>query len=267
MPGQTLLFVHAHPDDECILTGATLAKANAVGMRTIVVYGSRGDAGQTNDDLGGESLGDRRVREAEAACAELGVDRVEWLPYDDSGMAGTDTTANPAAFSNADPKAIAAVVAERMAGEEITAVIGYDGNGTYGHPDHKQVHHVSHALGAILSNVWVLEATYSREYLAQLPGSDGELDPNFAASEVDLTHFVQGEAWFQAKMSALAHHISQIPSDWDEKNPDVDGFRSRFGTEWFIATSAADATDEGLQALAPLLDDKAGWPGPPTATD
>ena len=118
MPPPTVLFLHAHPDDECILTGATLAKAHAVGLRTVVVYGTRGDAGETNADLAGEALGDRRVREAEAACADLGVARVEWLPYDDSGMADSDTAGNSAAFSNADAIDVAAQLTELLRDEE-----------------------------------------------------------------------------------------------------------------------------------------------------
>lgn len=246
-----------------MLTGATLAKASALGFRTIVVYGSRGDAGETNADLGGQSLGERRMAEAEAACAQLGVDRVEWLPYDDSGMAGTDTTSNPNAFSNADAEAVAALIEARLADEQrIAAVVGYDANGTYGHPDHKQVHHVGHALGRLRPQLWVMEATYNREYLAGLPESDGELDPAFAAAEADLTHFVEGEEWFQAKMSALANHVSQIPDDWDSENPDVDGFRTRFGTEWFITTPGPGAADFG--SLGSLLEDKADWATPVT---
>lgn len=262
-----VLFVHAHPDDECILTGATLAKASAVGLRTVVVYGTRGDAGETSEEVAretsdGAGLGDRRVREAEAACEELGVARIEWLPFDDSGMAGTDTTANPNAFSNAQPDEVAATIDARLDGEEIIAVVGYDANGTYGHPDHIQVHHVARALGQRLETAWVLDATYSREYLAQLPDSDGKLDPDFAAAEDELTHFVQGEKWFQAKMAALANHLSQIPSDWDRQNPDVDGFRARFGTEWFIATPPTATTVADLGALQALLEPKAVWPGP-----
>jgi LmbE family N-acetylglucosaminyl deacetylase len=150
-PLPSILFVHAHPDDECILTGSILAKANSLGIRTIVAYGTNGCAGETNQDLGGESLADRRTREATAACADLGVDRIEWLPYDDSGMDGTETTNNPAAFSNADPQAIAGELAHLFVGENVIAVVGYDNNGTYGHPDHKQVHHVSHAAAIMLA--------------------------------------------------------------------------------------------------------------------
>jgi LmbE family N-acetylglucosaminyl deacetylase len=241
-----VLFVHAHPDDECVLTGSTLAKAAHLGVRTIVAYGSRGDAGETNQDLAGETLGERRVREAEAACAELGVARVEWLRYDDSGMAGTPTTANPAAFSNASPQTVADEMAVLFAEENVAAVVGYDANGTYGHPDHIQVHHVAHAAARTLAATWVLDATYNREYLAGLPDSDGNLDIDFAAAAADLTHFVDGEEWLQIKLSAVGNHLSQVPDDWDTESPDIDGFRVRFGTEWFIASSLDGTTDLGV---------------------
>lgn len=259
-----LLFIHAHPDDEAVLTGSILAKATTHGMRTIVVYGTRGDAGETKLDLGGESLGVRRVREAEAACADLGVDRVEWLPYDDSGMDGTDTTTNLAAFSNADPVAVATELAALLAGEDIVAIIGYDDNGTYGHPDHKQVHHVAHAAAGPLSADWVLEATYNREHLASLPDSDGTLDLNFAAAEADLTHFVEGNEWFATKWKALLNHSSQVPDDMDVENPDPSGFKARFGTEWFITTAYNGATELGQ--LNDLLEPKASWQPPESQT-
>jgi len=248
-----IVFLHAHPDDECILTGATLAKAASLGIRTIVVYGSRGDAGETNADLGGEALGDRRVREAEAACAQLGVSRVEWLPYADSGMANTATTKHPDAFSNQPPERLAVELAELVAGEHIVAVVGYDANGTYGHPDHRQVHRVARAAAPTLDAGWVLDATYNREYLAGLPDSDGTLDPTFAAAEADLTHYVTGEQWLQTKLRALANHLSQIPDDWDRDKPDTEGFRNRFGTEWYIATPRNGITDLGIlhQVLEP----------------
>ncbi len=254
-----VLFLHAHPDDECILTGATLAKAAKAGLRTIVVYGTMGDAGETNADLGTQTLGERRIDEAEAACADLGVARVEWLPYADSGMAGTETTANPSAFSNADPTEVAARLADLLADENVVAVIGYDVNGTYGHPDHIQVHHVANAAVGALDADWVLQATYNREYLAGLPDADGSLDPNFAAAEADLTHFVEGDEWLLAKVSATANHRSQVPEDWDAENPDIEGFRTRFGTEWFIADSPTGAQDLGI--LEPVLQPKHEWPG------
>lgn len=260
MPAPCLLFVHAHPDDESVLTGLVLAKATSLGMRTVVVYGTRGDAGETKLELDGETLAQRRVREAEAACADLGVDRIEWLSYDDSGMDGTDTTSNPAAFCNADPQAVADELAELLAGEDVFAVIGYDDNGTYGHPDHKQVHAVAHAAAGPLGAAWVLDATYNREYLAQLPDADGTIDVNYAASEADLTHFVEGEPWFERKMTALMNHASQVPDDVDMDDPPIEMFRTRFGTEWFITKSYGQSRDLGM--LADLLAPKAQWVPP-----
>lgn len=266
---QTLLFLHAHPDDECILTGSILAKAAAASVRTVVVYGSRGDAGETNADLDGEALGDRRVREATAACADLGVDRIVWLDYADSGMADTETTTNPKAFCNADPDQVAQELVTLLADEDIYAVVGYDDNGTYGHPDHRQIHALAHACAAPLKATWVLDATYNREYLATLPDSDGTLDPNFAAAEADLTHFVAGDRWTDAKIKAIANHRSQVPEDWDTENPDFDGFRLRFGTEWFITAPVAtpstpvESADLDLGLLARLLEPKSAWVPPP----
>ena len=261
MPERTrppsLLFIHAHPDDESILTGSTLAKAGDLGLRTIVAFATRGDAGETNAELGEETLGDRRVREAEAACADLGVERVEWLGYADSGMAGTAPTESPAAFTNASPSAVAQQLVDLLPDEQVMTVVGYDANGTYGHPDHIQVHHVARATADALGASWLLDVTYNREHLAALPDSDGSLDLSFAAADADLTHFVTGDALLQRKIGALANHLSQIPDDWDPDNPDVEMFRARFGAEWFIARSLSGSDDLGI--LEPLLEPKASW--------
>ena len=241
-----VLFLHAHPDDESILSGATLAKLAASELRTIVVFATRGDAGETKLDLAGESLAERRTREAEAACASLGVDRVEWLTHDDSGMASSDTIDNPAAFSNQAVETVVADMRDLLVGENIVAVVGYDANGTYGHPDHVQVHRISHAAAPLLGADWIMEVTWNREYFASLPGSDGRLDTSFGSAQADLTHFVRGEQWSAAKFAALMNHRSQVPDDVDVENPDVDGLTLRFGVEWYIAAPVDSALDLGL---------------------
>ncbi len=268
MADTTLLFLHAHPDDECILTGATMARAKSLGMRTIVAYATRGDAGETSNDLGGETLGEVREREARAACDALGVDRVLFLGFDDSGMEDTETTKNPTAFCNADLDEVTARLSLALVNETITAVIGYDRNGTYGHPDHIQIHHAAHAAAPALKADWVLDATYNREYLASLDGDNydkAESNPEaFATSEAELTHFVDDEASFLAKMTAITHHQSQMPDEWkdSEAEPPVEEFAKRFGTEWFVTTAVGDTTDFG--ALEELLRPKAEWSSPQT---
>jgi len=96
--------------------------------------------------------------------------------------------------------------------------------------------------------------------LATLPDADGSLDPNYAAAEADLTHFVEGDEWFSRKWAALMHHLSQHPDDVDIENPPVEDFKARFGTEWFITKSYNGADDLGV--LDQLLTAKQDWIAP-----
>lgn len=95
----TLVCFHAHPDDEVISTGGTIARASSEGHRVVLVVATNGDHGEMPDDLAhGESLIDRRRRETEASAAVLGIDRVVWLGYSDSGMTGWEQNHDPTSF-------------------------------------------------------------------------------------------------------------------------------------------------------------------------
>ena len=85
----TIVFVHAHPDDEASSTSGSMARASAEGHRVVLVVCTNGEHGESPDDLAeGERLVDRRRLETAASAAILGIDRVEWLGYGDSGMTG-----------------------------------------------------------------------------------------------------------------------------------------------------------------------------------
>ena len=85
----TLVVFHAHPDDEAIATGGSMARAHAEGHRVVLVVATNGEHGEVPDDLAeGETLADRRRAETERSAAALGVDEVLWLGYADSGMTG-----------------------------------------------------------------------------------------------------------------------------------------------------------------------------------
>ena len=244
-----------------------MARAKTQGMRVIVAYATRGDAGETSADLGNETLGEVREREARAACEALGVDRVLFLGFDDSGMEDTETTKNPAAFCNANLDEVTARLSMALVNETVTAVVGYDRNGTYGHPDHIKIHHAAHAAAPALHADWVLDATYNREYLASLGGDTydkaNDSPEAFATGEAELTHFVEDDDAFAAKMVAIASHQSQMPDDWKDRDvePPVDEFKARFGTEWYVATAVADTAD--FSALDGLLRPKAQWRATP----
>src|SRR6478609_5148600 len=100
----TLVCFHAHPDDESIATGGTMAKAAADGARVVLVIATRGEVGEVADDFldPGEALADRRVVETQASADVLGVARVEFLGYVDSGMMGEPTNDVAECFWQAD---------------------------------------------------------------------------------------------------------------------------------------------------------------------
>ena len=149
-----LLLVHAHPDDETITTGATMARYVAEGAAVTLLTCTLGEEGEIlvpglaqlaadqADQLGGYRIGELR-----AAMAVLGIDDVRFLGgagrYRDSGMIGTPANEHPRAFWNADPvEAVAhAVAVVREVRPQV--VVTYDPDGGYGHPDHIQAHRVA----------------------------------------------------------------------------------------------------------------------------
>ncbi|MSZ07662.1 MAG: GlcNAc-PI de-N-acetylase, partial [Actinobacteria bacterium] len=92
----TLVAFHAHPDDESLAMGGTLARASKEGHRVVVVVATNGDHGETPANLApGETTADFRKKEMEASCNVLGVHRLVWLGYDDSGMTGWEQNKAP----------------------------------------------------------------------------------------------------------------------------------------------------------------------------
>ena len=85
----TAVFFHAHPDDEALATGGTMALLADQGHRVVLVVATNGEEGEPVDGVlaEGEALGDRRATEVAEAAAILGAVRVEYLGYRDSGMA------------------------------------------------------------------------------------------------------------------------------------------------------------------------------------
>ena len=100
----TLVCFHAHPDDEAIATGGVIAKAASLGHRVVLVLATRGEHGEVADGFldSDETLAERRTLETAQAAEILGVDRVEYLGYVDSGMVGTPENEAPGSFWSAD---------------------------------------------------------------------------------------------------------------------------------------------------------------------
>ena len=185
----TVVAFHAHPDDESLIMGGSLARASREGHRVVLVVATNGDHGQIPDDLApGETLMDRRKRETQASCDVLGIHRLVWLGYCDSGMTGWEQNNLPGAFVAADVDEAAQRLADVLIEERADVVTVYDWHGNYGHPDHIQVHKVGHRAAAIAGTKNVFETTMNRdhfrmvyemakEHAAQLP--DGAAPDDF----------------------------------------------------------------------------------------
>src|SRR5947209_9187229 len=161
----TLVSFHAHPDDEAIPTAGTLAKAAKDGHRVVLVFGTKGEHGEVEDGFleAGESLAERRVQETHRSAEILGVSRVEFLGYVDSGMMGTPENDAPGSFWQADIEEAAGKLAAILREEKADVLTTYDDHGTYGHPDHIQVHRVGVRAGDQAGTPRVFEATANRE--------------------------------------------------------------------------------------------------------
>jgi len=253
----TLVCFHAHPDDEVISTGGTIARAAAQGHRIVLVVATNGDHGEVPDDLGpNETLVDRRRAETEASAEVLGIDRVVWLGYTDSGMTGWEQNEDPNSFHLADPVEAGARLADVLREESADVLTIYDWHGNYGHPDHVAVHRVGLAAAQLVPDVRVLEATMNRDAFVRMveaareagtpmggPDSEqDEFDPNGPADdgnpmgmpEAELTLAVDVSAHLDAKRNAMRCHASQIEdTSFFLQMPD-EAFAQSFGTEWFI---------------------------------
>jgi LmbE family N-acetylglucosaminyl deacetylase len=256
---QTFVFFHAHPDDEAIFTGGTIARLADDGHRCIVVYATSGELGRGASP----TLGETRREEAAAACAELGVARLVVMDHHDSGVAHDPRDQPWGAFAAVEVAVAADHLAQILIHEQADALVTYDARGVYGHPDHVQVHRVG-VLAAELARLGTrYEVTVDREYLhfvdthvAAVAGTsvvplDGVRQLGSATVEIDTTVDVRGV--LHRKYAAIATHRSQAPDD------PTFGSGARFGEvygwEWYLRHGARTALDALAPATVPRAAD------------
>ncbi|MFN8022862.1 MAG: PIG-L family deacetylase [Acidimicrobiales bacterium] len=253
----TLVCFHAHPDDEAIQTGGSMARAVAEGHRVVLVVATNGDHGEVPDDLApGETLVDRRRRESEASAAVLGIHRVAWLDYADSGMTGWDQNDHPESFLQAPLDEAAERLAAILRDEQADVLTVYDWHGGYGHPDHIKVHHVGHRAAELAGTPKVFEATMNRDAIVRMmnlmPG-DAEFDPEgpsddgnpFGTPESELHLEVDVRPYVSQKRASIACHASQVSDSSFFLSMDDVAFEAAFGTEWFIEPGAEPGLRQG----------------------
>lgn len=256
MPGTLVLF-HAHPDDEAIATAGTMARAATAGHRVVLVLATGGELGEVAEGFldEGENLASRRAIEVERAASVLGVARVAFLGYHDSGMAGEPTNEADGAFAATPIDDAAQRLAEILREENAEVLTIYDENGNYGHPDHIQVHRVGIRAGELAGTPRVYEATMNRDYIRDLIRSraDEMQDIGDAPDPEDfeigmpasaITTTVDVRDFIALKRAAMQAHASQIPEESFFLQLPLEAFREAFGYEWFIRRDSAPGTAE-----------------------
>ncbi|MEV1285745.1 N-acetyl-1-D-myo-inositol-2-amino-2-deoxy-alpha-D-glucopyranoside deacetylase [Micromonospora sp. NPDC049679] len=239
LAARRLLLVHAHPDDEVIGTGATMAHYAAAGAHVTLVTCTLGEEGEIHvPELSGllaakaDQLGGYRIAELNAACAALGVSDHRFLGgagrYRDSGMMGLPTNDHPRAFWQADLDEAAGYLVEVMREVRPQVVITYDDNGFYGHPDHIQAHRVA-MLAAERATAegfgpdkiyWtamprsVLEAgmtAFQESSDNPFAGFDDLDELPFGTPDSEIAARIDGTDHHDAKVAAMRAHATQIP--------------------------------------------------------
>ena len=236
--GFRLLLVHAHPDDETINNGATMAMYAALGASVTLVTCTRGEEGEVLiPELAHlaasatDSLGQHRITELALAMKELGVTDHRFLGadaklYRDSGMMGTEPNYRPDVFWQADLDEAADLLVQVIDEVKPHVLITYDEFGGYGHPDHIQAHRV--AMRAAEKSDWdipkiywnVMPVSVIQEGIDAMKGIGSDFwgaekaeDLPFAKADSFVHALVDGNAYVDKKMNAMKAHSTQIAVD------------------------------------------------------
>ena len=278
--GRRLLLVHAHPDDESIGTGATMAKYAADGAGVTLVTCTLGELGEIIPaDLGhlaadrDGGLGQYRIGELAAACQALGVTDHRFLGgpgrWRDSGMMGTATNDFPGCFWRADVEQAAAELLTVISEVRPQVLVSYDDHGFYGHPDHIQAHRVAwrafELAGGLVRKFYA--TAIPRSVLAEamallqeagdaggqeLGGADfsrvesvSELP--FGTDDDKVTAEIDAGEYLDSKLAAMRAHATQIAVD----SPffalsDMVGQKA-LGTEYYTLLAGPAWTGEGRE--------------------
>lgn len=248
-PSRRILFVHAHPDDESLGNGATMAKYVAEGVDVSLVTCTLGEGGpiippelkhlgSRHDD----TLGRHRAEELATAMRQIGVTNHRFLGgagrYRDSGKMGSSQNERPNCFWQADVDVAAGHLAEVIREIRPHVVVTYDENGGYGHPDHIQAHRVTMRAIALASNAGsgksephqvskvygnCLPRSLVESSLRQLKESSGtarhrriatvEYIPGVIDDDL-VTSAIDGRQYATKKAAAMRAHATQIVVDW-----------------------------------------------------
>lgn len=264
MPARTLVFVHAHPDDEALLTAGTMARATLEGHRVILIVATDGEAGLTSSGFADDLAATRR-NELVASAASLGVARTLMLGYPDSGLHGE----NPDGLAHVGRFTVGRAIAQVCDEEGADVLVGYDPSGGYGHPDHLAVHRAVRTAQLLSSAPpRLFEATLPREPIARgarMAAATRLTPPEFDPAEfatawtprARITHRVNVRDVLPAKAASLRAHASQAAADGTTRTLAVLTRLPRpvqallLGTEYYVSVPFDAAARTSASASSP----------------
>ena len=257
----TLVFLHAHPDDEALFTSGTMARASAEGHRVVLVVATSGEQGLASGSFGdSQALGATRQRELEVSARALGVHRTVLLGFGDSGLHGEAPVVqgHPLPFIGVPVDEAAERVAEVLREENADVLTTYDPAGGYGHPDHRHVNVVGARAAELAGTPILLEATVPRDTIARmvrLVGKVYKYPPEFDPTSFEraytprgeITHWVDCRSVIDAKRASMAAHSSQATADGADRTLaaflrlPMPVYRRVFRREWYVRRSLGAA--------------------------
>lgn len=275
------MFVHAHPDDEAIGTGVTMAKYAADGAHVTLVTCTLGEEGEIHvPELAGlapdqaDQLGGYRIAELREACAALGVTDWRFLGgagrYRDSGMMGTPQNDHPRAFWGADLDETAGHLAAVLREVRPQVLVTYDPNGFYGHPDHIQAHRVATRAVDLAADADLAPETgpaweVSKVYWTTVPrsvlaagieqfrassdnpfaGVEDVAELPFGTPDEEVSARIEATAHVDAKSAAMRAHATQIPPNSWLLSLAGDAGAEVLGVEFYVLASGGKGEGVG----------------------
>jgi N-acetyl-1-D-myo-inositol-2-amino-2-deoxy-alpha-D-glucopyranoside deacetylase len=284
-----LLVVHAHPDDETIGTGVTMAKYAAEGAQVTLVTCTLGEEGEVLvpdlEHLAADqqdALGQHRIGELADAMRILGVEDHRFLGgpgrFRDSGMMGVESNERADCLWRADLLEAASELVGVIRETRPQVAVTYDDFGGYGHPDHIQAHRITHYAVSLaesasfrpdLGPAWSVQKVYWTAFprsiiregiqALQAAGSESEfasMDPDdlpFACDDSLITTAIDGPQFTEAKMEALAAHRTQVTVDGGFFALSNNLGSQVWGTEYYRLARGTVTPDDGSDKESDLF--------------
>jgi N-acetyl-1-D-myo-inositol-2-amino-2-deoxy-alpha-D-glucopyranoside deacetylase len=229
MAKRSLVFVHAHPDDEVIFTGGTIARYADEGARVVLITCTNGEEGEiaevpelgTVDEIKPQ-LGKIRIEELKESCRLLGDVELRTLGYHDSGMDGTPENEAAHAFVNQPLDVVTARIAEIFREIDADVLVTYNAIGQYGHPDHIQAQKAAMAAAEMCDVAKAYEIATPKSFIegarvmAEQFGWDADQFYSeddigrLGTDDADVTTTLDVTAYVDRKFAALAAHRTQL---------------------------------------------------------